>query len=74
MSYDVVILGLGYVGLPLAQQATRVGMSVLGFDVNTGVVNSLAAGNSQHGREPSPPSGRQAAGKPGTFPSWQGNR
>jgi nucleotide sugar dehydrogenase len=46
LSYDVVILGLGYVGLPLAQQATRVGMSVLGFDVNTGVVNSLAAGNS----------------------------
>ena len=46
MSCDVVILGLGYVGLPLAQQATRVGMSVLGFDVNTGVVNSLAAGNS----------------------------
>ncbi|HEU4347703.1 MAG TPA: nucleotide sugar dehydrogenase [Actinoplanes sp.] len=46
MSYDVVILGLGYVGLPLAQQATRTGMSVLGFDVNPGVVNSLAAGNS----------------------------
>ncbi len=46
MSHDVVILGLGYVGLPLAQQATRVGMSVLGFDVNAAVVNSLAAGNS----------------------------
>jgi UDP-N-acetyl-D-glucosamine dehydrogenase len=46
LSYDVVILGLGYVGLPLAQQATRVGMAVLGFDVNTGVVNSLAAGDS----------------------------
>ncbi|HET6532504.1 MAG TPA: nucleotide sugar dehydrogenase [Actinoplanes sp.] len=46
MSCDVVILGLGYVGLPLAQQATRAGMSVLGFDVNTGVVDSLAAGRS----------------------------
>jgi UDP-N-acetyl-D-glucosamine dehydrogenase len=46
LSYDVAILGLGYVGLPLARQATRTGMSVLGFDVNTGVVNSLAAGNS----------------------------
>ena len=34
MSYDAVILGLGYVGLPLAQQAIRAGMSVLGFDVN----------------------------------------
>jgi nucleotide sugar dehydrogenase len=46
LSHDVVILGLGYVGLPLAQSATRVGMAVLGFDVNTGVVNSLAAGHS----------------------------
>ena len=25
MTFDVVILGLGYVGLPLAQQATRAG-------------------------------------------------
>jgi UDP-N-acetyl-D-glucosamine dehydrogenase len=46
VSYDVVILGLGYVGLPLAQQATRVGMSVLGFDVNAGVVGALGAGRS----------------------------
>ena len=46
MIFDVVVLGLGYVGLPLAQQASRAGMSVLGFDVNTGVVNSLAAGRS----------------------------
>ena len=46
MSFDVVILGLGYVGLPLAQQATRVGMAVLGFDVNANVVAALAAGKS----------------------------
>jgi nucleotide sugar dehydrogenase len=46
MSYDVVILGLGYVGLPLAQQATRAGLRVLGFDVNPAVVGSLAAGRS----------------------------
>jgi UDP-N-acetyl-D-glucosamine dehydrogenase len=46
VSFDVVILGLGYVGLPLAQQATRAGMSVLGFDVNAGVVDALAAGRS----------------------------
>ncbi|UQU66231.1 nucleotide sugar dehydrogenase [Couchioplanes caeruleus] len=46
MSFDVVILGLGYVGLPLAQQATRAGMSVLGFDVNPAVVEALAAGRS----------------------------
>ncbi|RZU49764.1 nucleotide sugar dehydrogenase [Krasilnikovia cinnamomea] len=46
MSYDVVILGLGYVGLPLAHQATRVGMRVLGFDVSARVVSGLAAGRS----------------------------
>lgn len=46
MSYDVVILGLGYVGLPLAQQATRAGLSVLGFDVDETVVKSLADGRS----------------------------
>jgi len=44
--FDVVVLGLGYVGLPLAQQATRAGMRVLGFDVNAKVVASLAAGRS----------------------------
>ncbi|MEV6298635.1 nucleotide sugar dehydrogenase [Actinoplanes sp. NPDC051861] len=46
MSYDVVILGLGYVGLPLAQQAIRAGMSVLGFDVDENVVSALGAGRS----------------------------
>ncbi|MBM2617593.1 nucleotide sugar dehydrogenase [Actinoplanes sp. LDG1-06] len=46
MSCDVVILGLGYVGLPLAQQAVRAGLSVLGFDVRADVVASLAAGRS----------------------------
>ncbi|GAA2861677.1 UDP-N-acetyl-D-glucosamine dehydrogenase [Actinoplanes cyaneus] len=46
MSYDVVILGLGYVGLPLAQQAIRAGLSVLGFDVDETVVKSLADGRS----------------------------
>ena len=46
MAFDVVVLGLGYVGLPLAQQATRAGMTVLGFDVNARVVDSLAAGRS----------------------------
>ena len=46
MSHDVVILGLGYVGLPLAQQAVRAGLSVLGYDVRADVVASLAAGRS----------------------------
>ncbi|MFI5491045.1 nucleotide sugar dehydrogenase [Actinoplanes sp. NPDC051859] len=46
MSFDVVILGLGYVGLPLAQQATRAGLTVLGFDVNAAVVDALGSGRS----------------------------
>jgi UDP-N-acetyl-D-glucosamine dehydrogenase len=41
-----VILGLGYVGLPLAREAVRAGASVLGFDVNAGVVEGLNAGRS----------------------------
>jgi UDP-N-acetyl-D-glucosamine dehydrogenase len=46
VTIDVVILGLGYVGLPLAQQATRAGMTVLGFDVKVDVVDGLNAGRS----------------------------
>jgi UDP-N-acetyl-D-glucosamine dehydrogenase len=46
MTVDVVILGLGYVGLPLAQEAARAGMSVLGFDINSDVVDALNAGRS----------------------------
>lgn len=46
MTVDVVILGLGYVGLPLAQEATRAGLSVIGFDVNPDVVAGLSAGRS----------------------------
>ena len=46
MTYDAVILGLGYVGLPLAQQAIRAGLSVLGYDVNAAVVEALGAGRS----------------------------
>jgi UDP-N-acetyl-D-glucosamine dehydrogenase len=43
---DLVILGLGYVGLPLARQAARAGLSVLGFDVDPAVAGALAAGRS----------------------------
>ena len=44
MSTDAVVLGLGYVGLPLAQEAVRSGVSVAGFDVSTAVVEGLNAG------------------------------
>jgi UDP-N-acetyl-D-glucosamine dehydrogenase len=40
------IVGLGYVGLPLAMELTRAGYRVLGFDVNQAVVDRLAAGGS----------------------------
>ncbi|WP_131106300.1 nucleotide sugar dehydrogenase [Ornithinimicrobium sufpigmenti] len=46
MSVDAVIIGLGYVGLPLAQEAIRSGLTVVGFDINAGVVEGLNAGRS----------------------------
>lgn len=46
MDVDAVIIGLGYVGLPLAQEATRAGRKILGFDINQGVVDALNAGRS----------------------------
>jgi UDP-N-acetyl-D-glucosamine dehydrogenase len=46
MHADVVIIGLGYVGLPLAQEATRAGAAVVGLDIDAAVVASLNAGRS----------------------------
>ncbi len=46
LSIDMAIIGLGYVGLPLAQQAARSGLSVVGFDVNASMVASLNHGTS----------------------------
>lgn len=46
MSVDVVIIGLGYVGLPLAREATSAGMSVIGFDVSLPLVKALNDGRS----------------------------
>lgn len=40
------VVGLGYVGLPLAVELARAGYQVLGFDVNAGVVDGLKAGRS----------------------------
>jgi UDP-N-acetyl-D-glucosamine dehydrogenase len=42
----VVIIGLGYVGLPLAQEAVRVGLDVTGLDVKQATVEGLNAGRS----------------------------
>ena len=46
MTVDVAIIGLGYVGLPLAAEATRAGLTVLGYDVNAAVVEALNQGRS----------------------------
>ena len=42
----VVVVGQGYVGLPLAMRAVEVGYDVVGFDVDDDRVKRLAAGES----------------------------
>ena len=46
MAADLAVIGLGYVGLPLAQEASRAGMTVTGFDVSERVVGGLNSGHS----------------------------
>ena len=43
---NVVIIGLGYVGLPLAQEAVSAGLNVTGLDVKQATVDSLNSGRS----------------------------
>jgi UDP-N-acetyl-D-glucosamine dehydrogenase len=45
-SVDAVIIGMGYVGLPLAREASAAGLSVIGFDLNAEVVEGLNQGRS----------------------------
>jgi UDP-N-acetyl-D-glucosamine dehydrogenase len=45
-SVDAVIIGMGYVGLPLAREACAAGLSVIGLDVNPEVVDGLNHGRS----------------------------
>src|SRR6185295_10954448 len=42
----VAVVGLGYVGLPLAVEFAKEGFHVLGYDVSTRVVDLLNAGKS----------------------------
>ena len=44
--FDVVVIGLGYVGLPLAREAVRSGLHVAGLDTSHAVVESLRCGRS----------------------------
>jgi nucleotide sugar dehydrogenase len=43
---DLVVLGLGYVGLPLAHEATLAGLRAVGLDVSRGAVEGLNSGRS----------------------------
>lgn len=43
---ELVVVGLGYVGLPLALEACRAGLSVTGFDRDPRVADGLLAGRS----------------------------
>ena len=43
---NLVVLGLGYVGLPLAREATRGGLLVVGLDTSARVVDGLNSGRS----------------------------
>lgn len=45
-SLDLVVIGLGYVGLPIAAQACRSGLSVAGLDSSEAVVNGILEGRS----------------------------
>jgi nucleotide sugar dehydrogenase len=46
MQVDLLVIGLGYVGLPLVREATNVGLSVAGYDIGQGVVTGLNSGHS----------------------------
>ncbi|WP_033439987.1 nucleotide sugar dehydrogenase [Saccharothrix sp. NRRL B-16314] len=46
MSFDLVVVGVGYVGLPLAAAATAAGMAVAGYDTSPDVVRALTEGRS----------------------------
>jgi UDP-N-acetyl-D-glucosamine dehydrogenase len=52
-SATVGVIGMGYVGLPLAVRAARLGFSVLGFDVSSQRVDQLNQGISYIGDVPS---------------------
>lgn len=46
MTHDLAVIGLGYVGLPLARAASAAGLAVVGFDTNERVVEDLNSGRS----------------------------
>jgi UDP-N-acetyl-D-glucosamine dehydrogenase len=49
MDIDLLVIGLGYVGLPLAREASLCGLHVMGYDLKHEMVASLNAGHSHVG-------------------------
>jgi UDP-N-acetyl-D-glucosamine dehydrogenase len=49
MPCDLLVIGLGYVGLPLAREAIRTGLTVEGYDLDQNLVAGLNAGRSHIG-------------------------
>ena len=49
---DLVVVGLGYVGLPLAARACEAGVRTIGLDVSAEVADGLNAGRSHVGDVP----------------------
>lgn len=48
----MLLIGLGYVGLPLAREAVFSGLRVTGYDLNPNVVKTLSSGRSHVGDVP----------------------
>lgn len=44
MKYDLVIMGLGYIGLPMAAVSAEAGLNVLGIDIREEIVKTVNAG------------------------------
>jgi UDP-N-acetyl-D-glucosamine dehydrogenase len=72
MKVDLVVVGVGYVGLPLARQACSAGLSVVGYDISGTVVSALAAGHSHVDDVSDDDLARMTAAgfRPTTDPSW----
>jgi UDP-N-acetyl-D-glucosamine dehydrogenase len=59
----IAVIGLGYVGLPLAVAFAEAGFPVIGIDVDPTKVNAINAGHSYISDIPSERLGRVAGGK-----------
>ncbi|GAB4184627.1 MAG: nucleotide sugar dehydrogenase [Thalassobaculales bacterium] len=50
----IAVIGVGYVGLPLAVALARAGAAVIAYDRDAGRIAELAAGHDRTGEEPAP--------------------